>query len=98
MLSLLIVLLILQQHFEFMAASRTLYSTAMPRYVSRKQKPLPIHAFVINRFKMIETDAYRPTSPGHSPGVGHLAPPSTPKEASFASHPDPDQLHDNTFH
>ncbi|OMP07954.1 hypothetical protein CCACVL1_01186 [Corchorus capsularis] len=34
--------------------------------------------FRINRYKMTETDAFRPTSPGHSPGVGHNSPPSSP--------------------
>ncbi|KAJ9707680.1 hypothetical protein PVL29_002635 [Vitis rotundifolia] len=69
-----------RQHVELITASRPLevYSPAIPGDASRKLEPLSIHEFVINRFKMIETDAYRPTSPGHSPGVGHLAPPGIP--------------------
>ncbi|KAL6348335.1 hypothetical protein AAG906_005635 [Vitis piasezkii] len=80
MLSLFIIPLILQQHVELITASRPLevYSPAIPGDASRKLEPLSIHEFVINRFKMVETDAYRPTSPGHSPGVGHLAPPGAP--------------------
>ncbi|KAI4343319.1 hypothetical protein MLD38_027841 [Melastoma candidum] len=29
----------------------------------------------INRYKKTETEAFRPTSPGHSPGAGHGEPP-----------------------
>ena len=82
-LSLVIVSLILLQHVELITASRPLevYSPALPGDdTSRKLplEPLSIPGFVINRFKMVETDAYRPTTPGHSPGVGHLAPPAIP--------------------
>lgn len=33
--------------------------------------------YVVNRYKKIETgaDAFRPTTPGHSPGIGHDRPP-----------------------
>ncbi|KAK9120318.1 hypothetical protein Syun_017935 [Stephania yunnanensis] len=43
---------------------------------SRITPPAPAAVgFVINRYKMMEGDAYRPTSPGHSPGIGHTVPP-----------------------
>ncbi|KAG6591857.1 Precursor of CEP4, partial [Cucurbita argyrosperma subsp. sororia] len=37
--------------------------------------PVSTLAFSINRYKYVETDAFRPTTPGHSPGVGHTDPP-----------------------
>lgn len=33
----------------------------------------------INRYKKTQTDAYRPTSPGNSPGMGHDVPPKAIK-------------------
>ncbi|KAF9624907.1 hypothetical protein IFM89_015529 [Coptis chinensis] len=35
----------------------------------------PTASFVFNRYKKTQADAYRPTSPGHSPGVGNNHPP-----------------------
>ncbi|KAG6608019.1 Precursor of CEP4, partial [Cucurbita argyrosperma subsp. sororia] len=37
--------------------------------------PASMSTFSINRYKYVEMDAFRPTSPGHSPGVGHKDPP-----------------------
>ncbi|KAM7490821.1 hypothetical protein LguiA_033742 [Lonicera macranthoides] len=44
---------------------------------NRKPNPPSINRFTLNRYKKIE-DAFRPTSPGHSPGVGHHDPPGAP--------------------
>ncbi|OVA18369.1 hypothetical protein BVC80_1833g18 [Macleaya cordata] len=74
-------LFLLQQH-NYSASARKLGWHAPPAVIlksssmSMSSKPpttkqsLPIH-----RYKKIE-DAFRPTSPGHSPGVGHGNPPA----------------------
>ncbi|KAK1403034.1 hypothetical protein POM88_002639 [Heracleum sosnowskyi] len=38
------------------------------KMASREHKDF--QGFVVNRYKKLE-DAYRPTAPGHSPGIGH---------------------------
>ncbi|GKV10506.1 hypothetical protein SLEP1_g21856 [Rubroshorea leprosula] len=74
-------ILLLQQHFQLIAASRSpmFHPPAIPR-ASVMRKPIrppaiDFNGFTINRYKMIQSDAFRPTSPGHSPGVGHDEPP-----------------------
>ncbi|KAB9571943.1 hypothetical protein FH972_027045 [Carpinus fangiana] len=61
-----VILLLLQQNFGSVAAARPV-----------KPKPPSTISFSVNRYKMIESDAFRPTTPGHSPGVGHRDPPAT---------------------
>ncbi|XVF52167.1 hypothetical protein PTKIN_Ptkin04bG0243100 [Pterospermum kingtungense] len=75
-----LVFLLLQQHFDMISASRsTLVIRASPKdSLSKLPSPPSIIGFTINRYKMTETEAYRPTCPGHSPGVGHDHPPSAP--------------------
>ncbi|KAK8639910.1 hypothetical protein V6N13_138276 [Hibiscus sabdariffa] len=77
--------LLLQQHFELTSASRPLAfrappTTATKAYLGKRKPPaspsLNLERFTINRYKKTETEAFRPTSPGHSPGVGHDNPPS----------------------
>ncbi|KAL1569283.1 hypothetical protein AAHA92_00778 [Salvia divinorum] len=49
-----------------------------PRWVARtidKANAIMIDSRIINRYKKIQTDAYRPTTPGNSPGMGHDVPP-----------------------
>lgn len=47
---------------------------------ARIRPPAPASlAFSINRYKYVEMEAFRPTSPGHSPGVGHKEPPGSPQ-------------------
>ncbi|XP_022738733.1 precursor of CEP12 [Durio zibethinus] len=75
--------LLLQQHFDLISASRSLAFRASPTPKDYLSKPGPPsvnldNRFTINRFKKIEGEAFRPTSPGHSPGVGHYSPPSAP--------------------
>lgn len=68
-MTLCIILLLLElQFFVLIAASRN------PKSHSDRPKPPTIGGFALNRYKMIE-DAFRPTSPGHSPGIGHDVPP-----------------------
>lgn len=75
-------LVLLEQNFDLIAASRppriqppVLVHTGW----SRKPKPPSTEGTTINRYKLTENmpsaDAFRPTSPGHSPGVGHESPP-----------------------
>ncbi|KAL9390692.1 hypothetical protein Peur_014612 [Populus x canadensis] len=76
-----VVLLLLHQHFDLTAASRPLdiHSPAIPRSGS-EPPPTDVHDswYRINRYKNLESDAFRPTTPGHSPGVGHENPPAAP--------------------
>lgn len=67
MLTLFMVILLLQQNFGSVAASRPV-----------SPKPPSTIWFSVNRYKMLEADAFRPTTPGHSPGVGHNDPPAAP--------------------
>ncbi|EOY25382.1 Uncharacterized protein TCM_016708 [Theobroma cacao] len=71
--------LLLQQHFHPISASRSLgfRAPSIPKdFLSKPSSPSNnLGRFTINRYKMIEADAFRPTSPGHSPGVGHNDPP-----------------------
>ncbi|XVE57277.1 hypothetical protein DITRI_Ditri04bG0078500 [Diplodiscus trichospermus] len=82
MLSLFLSLVVLQQHFDQISASRSQHFRASPTSKDSLRKTSPssinLDRLTINRYKMTETQAYRPTSPGHSPGVGHDKPPSAP--------------------
>ncbi|KAK2661895.1 hypothetical protein Ddye_000469 [Dipteronia dyeriana] len=79
-----LVVLLLQNNFEMISASRSLgvfHPPAIPRSGLSMNRPKPpsVHYYTINRYKKTETEAFRPTSPGHSPGVGHNEPPATPR-------------------
>ncbi|XP_019101087.1 PREDICTED: uncharacterized protein LOC109133440 [Camelina sativa] len=69
----LIVLLVIQLHFECTTAARH------APVVSWSPPEPPKDDFVwyhkINRFKNIEQDAFRPTHQGPSQGIGHKNPP-----------------------
>ena len=39
--------------------------------------PSTMVAYKVNRYKKIETEAFRPTAPGRSPGAGHDVPPTS---------------------
>ncbi|KAK8481761.1 hypothetical protein V6N13_097774 [Hibiscus sabdariffa] len=72
----LLMFLLLHQHFDLISASRVPPSITKA-YIGKPAAPsLNLDRFTINRYKKTETEAFRPTSPGHSPGVGHLDPPS----------------------
>lgn len=79
MLTFFMVILLLQRNFGTITASRpagTIHPPAIPRsYLSSPIAP-PTVSFTINRYKMVQTEAFRPTTPGHSPGVGHDTPPA----------------------
>ena len=64
-------MLLLHGHFVWIEASRQpkFHPPANSKLVSS------IGGYSSNRYKKIETEAFRPTSPGHSPGVGHHDPP-----------------------
>ncbi|KAF8101730.1 hypothetical protein N665_0201s0051 [Sinapis alba] len=71
--SFLIILLVIQVHFETTTGARH------APVVSRSPPEPPKDDFVwyhkINRFKNIEQDAFRPTHQGPSQGIGHKNPP-----------------------
>lgn len=63
------------------AASRQLHIHPPPfpnKLSLRNPKPPSFILYGINRYKYTESEAFRPTSPGHSPGVGHKDPPGAP--------------------
>ncbi|KAK8650386.1 hypothetical protein V6N13_140027 [Hibiscus sabdariffa] len=69
----LLMFLLLQQHFDPISRAPPSITKA---YLGKPAAPsLNLDRFTINRYKKTETEAFRPTSPGHSPGVGHLDPP-----------------------
>ncbi|GAA0154172.1 hypothetical protein LIER_12232 [Lithospermum erythrorhizon] len=76
-------LLILLQQINFAAstrASKLLHPPQASLVASSMIKAPPppsSHSVVFNRYKKMETDAFRPTSPGHSPGMGHESPPGS---------------------
>lgn len=72
-------LLLVLQKFTFMVEARKSGFYPPPPVPRGKQRESPsiddFHWFTLNRHKLMEEDAFRPTSPGHSPGVGHDHPP-----------------------
>ena len=71
--------LILQHNFGSVVGSRllnlhSLPAPAIPRALLKSPQP-PALWYTINDEKGGEGDAFRPTTPGHSPGVGHQTPP-----------------------
>ncbi|KAA8521062.1 hypothetical protein F0562_011785 [Nyssa sinensis] len=70
----------IEQHCDLISASRLpkLHPPAMPIPTLRNPKPPSSGRFILNRYKKSETEAFRPTTPGISPGTGHLQPPSAP--------------------
>ncbi|EEF42541.1 conserved hypothetical protein [Ricinus communis] len=74
--------LLLHQHLDSAVASRPLHMHP-PAIISQGslKRPLPPSTallYSINRHKFTETEAFRPTAPGHSSGVGHGNPPAAP--------------------
>ncbi|EXC31035.1 hypothetical protein L484_021337 [Morus notabilis] len=82
LLSLYMAVLLLLHSIGFTSSSRPLHVVHPPVNVlggpPYKSKPRPPSTkwFSVNHYKIAETDAFRPTAPGHSPGVGHGSPPS----------------------
>ena len=82
MITIFMVILLLQQNLSPITASRPTdikwptepYPPTFSKESLTKPKP-PSTWFPINRYKMAEIEAFRPTTPGHSPGVGHDEPP-----------------------
>ncbi|CAL5431922.1 unnamed protein product [Camellia sinensis] len=77
-LALYIIFLLLQTHFDMISASRQpkIHPPILsPGSLSRPKPPSAIGGFSSNRYKKDEIEAYRPTCPGNSPGIGHHDPP-----------------------
>lgn len=78
----LLVLLLLTLDLKTLNASRPAKLLPPPPALTSKRRTNPIpptigSSYVVNRHKMVETDAFRPTSgEGRSPGAGHGATPS----------------------
>jgi len=73
-----LVFLILQHNFDSIEASRNNIPTP-PAIPTSPQAP-SVYWYKPNSDTIGgggDGDAYRPTSPGHSPGVGHETPPQT---------------------
>ncbi|KAK4401054.1 hypothetical protein Sango_1211500 [Sesamum angolense] len=74
-----LLLVFLQLHFGLMSAyqPQKIRPPAPVRALIRPVvNPPPARiGFRVNRFKKTETDAFRPTAPGNSPGMGHDGPP-----------------------
>lgn len=74
-----LIVFLLQQNLRVAVAIRPLKTrehTVRVHPVSERRMPPSLPSFTINRYKKIEADAFRPTSSGHSPGVGHFQPPT----------------------
>jgi len=70
-----LVFLILQHHFGSIEASRNSIQT--PPAIPRSPQAPSVYWYTLDSDTIGGGgDAYRPTSPGHSPGVGHQSPPT----------------------
>ncbi|KAL0447640.1 UNVERIFIED_CONTAM: Precursor of CEP4 [Sesamum latifolium] len=69
--------LLLQLHFGLMSAyqAQKIRPPAPVRASISPVNPPVMIGYRVNRFKKIEKDAFRPTAPGNSPGMGHDDPP-----------------------
>ena len=75
-LTFLLLLIIMQHNFGSMEASRLLNNIHPPPTIPQSpQAPSLDYWYSINDDNKGGDDAFRPTSPGHSPGVGHQTPP-----------------------
>lgn len=77
----LFLLIVLQDNFGLVTPSRVLNlhpPPPIPKVLLKSPQPPSLDWYTINDEKSGEGDAYRPTSPGHSPGVGHQTPPGSP--------------------
>ncbi|ESW30078.1 hypothetical protein PHAVU_002G122700 [Phaseolus vulgaris] len=79
LLTCLIFLLLLQHNFGVsVQASRMLNlhpPPDIPRVLLRSPQPPSLDSWYVINDENSGNDAFRPTSPGHSPGVGHETPP-----------------------
>lgn len=67
-------------HFLLIPASdRPNIHSPAPVPSSDSPKPPGNRRLTINRYKKIESEAFRPTTPGHSPGMGNNNPPGVHK-------------------
>ena len=70
-LTIFMVIILLQQNLSAIVALRPtgIHPPTFPRGSQSKPKPPSTGWFTINRYKMVEIEAFRPTTLGHSPGV-----------------------------
>ncbi|OIV92924.1 hypothetical protein TanjilG_20586 [Lupinus angustifolius] len=80
LLTCLFFLIILQYNFGFVTPSRVLNLQPPAPETPILRSPLSpsVDWYTINDDNDGKGDAFRPTSPGHSPGVGHQTPPRAP--------------------
>ncbi|KAK9716049.1 hypothetical protein RND81_06G208100 [Saponaria officinalis] len=75
--------LVLTQNLEYVTATRPIHGSPITqkppstRLKVIKSSPSISAGFKINRYKKTETEAFRPTAPGRSPGAGHEEPPGS---------------------
>ncbi|KAL7150572.1 hypothetical protein ABFS83_05G122000 [Erythranthe nasuta] len=78
-LAMYIVLLVLLQHFGHTSAYDRLRKIQPPRAPlqdsNKRNPPAVIIDFRLYRYKKMQIEAFRPTTPGNSPGMGHDTPP-----------------------
>ncbi|KAF3960249.1 hypothetical protein CMV_015027 [Castanea mollissima] len=76
-LTIFMVIILLQQNLSAIASSKPIgiHPQTFSRGSLSKPKPPFTGWFTINRYKMVEIEAFLPTTPGHSLGVGHDHPP-----------------------
>ncbi|KAK7346187.1 hypothetical protein VNO80_20702 [Phaseolus coccineus] len=69
--------LVLQHDFVLLTASRKNIHIQPPPAIPRSPQHPTLQWHTTNE-ESVSGDAFRPTSPGHSPGVGHDTPPTKP--------------------
>nr|DAD36364.1 TPA_asm: hypothetical protein HUJ06_007005 [Nelumbo nucifera] len=75
----LVVVILLVQNFYVVLGRNKLepHASLVPKdSTTTKTRYPPVYGFSFNHYKNMETDAFRPTTQGHSPGMGHDDPPS----------------------
>lgn len=80
---LLLLLLLLQLNLGLVEGSRKLNNNIHPPAIATTNSysfkspkaPSSYVSYSTNTYKVNEEDAFRPTTPGHSPGMGHDVPP-----------------------
>lgn len=66
-------------NFPTVRTSRHDNNVQRPHLVRLVKRPHPptSKGYKVNRYKKFETEAFRPTAPGRSPGAGHEQPPGS---------------------
>ncbi|KAL3498076.1 hypothetical protein ACH5RR_040808 [Cinchona calisaya] len=72
------IFLLLHHHFVIISSTRLtkmVHPPPAPAHILSRPKPPSTDTISFNRYKKMEVQAFRPTSPGRSPGMGHDDPP-----------------------